>query len=129
MNNVFYKNLSTGIVGSLIGGLLLKFFLDIGLISTIIITESLIIIVFLLISNKKIRSMYFLKYYGPHQGYQLLRTGGNKVYLIKGNIKRWIKDPDTLFELGYDFDMINLVSREELDRYHEEKPISIFWDR
>ncbi len=82
----------------------------------------------ILISNKKLRALILARKFGPKSRGKLL-ISGNKVYLILNNTRRWIKNQDTLYELGYDFDQVQRTDRKELDKYREEKPISIyFWE-
>lgn len=94
----------------------------------IIIVETLTILWLYFSSYKKFRSMYLFRKFGPHHGYKLLQAhNSNKVYLIVSGCKRWIKEPATLNELGYDVDMIEYVDREVLNQYPEKSALSIHW--
>lgn len=116
------------IVLSIIISYIAGYIFKLELIIQIVISESLILAVFFMFSYKKFRSMYLIKKYGPQNGYKLLRAeNSNKVYLISNNNKRWIKEPTTLYELGYDIDMVETVQREKLNSYIEKNALSIYW--
>ena len=85
------------------------------------------IVLFIIIKSKKTKIFFLLRKYKPGPGKKLLRAyNGKKVYLIiNDKTKKWIKNPETLFELGYDLDQAIEAEREELDKYCEEKPISL----
>jgi len=87
----------------------------------------IILVIFLLFSNRKLKVVYLRKKYGPGPGKELVRSYGDKVYLlINDKTKRWIKNKETLFELGYDWDQIKWdMGPGELSKYKEDSPISI----
>ena len=92
------------------------------------IVAIIIVIIFLIISSRKIRTAFFRRKYGPGTGKELVRASGNKVYLILNDkIRKWIKNQKTLHELGYDWDQVGKIEREKLDQYKEGKPISIYF--
>ena len=86
----------------------------------------IILLIILIFSNKKIKIFRLKRKYGPGPRNKLFRyIDGSKVYLIRdGKDKRWLKNPETLFELGYDWSDVDDAMPKELDEYIEKNPIS-----
>lgn len=121
-------DLAIPVIAAVLGAFIVK--LAQSDIKTILIMfETILILIGLIVSCKKFKAMYFFYQYGPHRGYRLVRVkGANKVYLIADGYKRWVKEPVTLYELGYDMNTIdNTISQEELDSYREKFALSIYW--
>jgi hypothetical protein len=57
----------------------------------------------------------------------------DRVYLIREGKKHWIKNPETLFKLGFNFHNVKNIGNEEMDTYEtsddmdlqEEKPLEV----
>jgi len=55
---------------------------------------------------------------------KLLRAqGGDRVYYISGDTKRWITTPEILKAMGFNFSQVVEVKPRELDHYYEGQPI------
>ncbi len=76
------------------------------------------------IEEKKIREKYPIK--NHKRTFRLIRPIGQKpVYLldIKTNVKRWISSPTKLYELGYNFEMVEEITQSELKKYKDGNKI------
>lgn len=49
----------------------------------------------------------------------------DKVYLIKGDTKHWIKNPETLAGLGFKFSDVKDIKNEEMASYKIGEPINL----
>lgn len=47
------------------------------------------------------------------------------VYLIKDGKKHWIKNPETLRKLGFDFHKVKNITNQEMTSYEAGKPIDL----
>jgi len=92
---------------------------------------SLLLMVVLILQSAKIRAWYYLNKYGDKSKINNLYffQDSNKVYLAtKDKYLRWIKNPETLRELGYDFPDVLIGHRSWFRDYKTGTAISIyFW--
>jgi hypothetical protein len=47
------------------------------------------------------------------------------VYLVKDGKKHWIKNPETLKKLGFDFQKIKNITNKEMNSFETSKPIDL----
>jgi hypothetical protein len=50
---------------------------------------------------------------------------GDKVYFVKGQTKRWVQNPFTLRQLGFDFADVRYLEFEELMGFTDDSPIDL----
>lgn len=50
---------------------------------------------------------------------------GDKVYLIKDGTAAWIKNPETLFALGFGFGDVRMIPHEEFSKFEREEPLDL----
>ena len=50
---------------------------------------------------------------------------GDKVYLINNGERRWIRNPETLHELGFDFSDVHWWTFSQLQKYPEREPVDL----
>ena len=90
-----------------------------------------VLITIFILQMSKIRALYYLNKYGDKskiRGLYFLGPSG-KVYLVtKDGYLRWIKNQDTLFEIGYDFNDVLKGNRSWFKNYKAGTSISVyFW--
>jgi len=52
-------------------------------------------------------------------------SSADMVYLVKDGKKQWIKNPETLQKLGFDFQKIKNITNQEMTSYETGKPIDL----
>lgn len=50
---------------------------------------------------------------------------GDKVYVVENNTARWVKNPETLYELGFDFGSVENIEQEEFFSFDRDEPIDL----
>jgi len=53
------------------------------------------------------------------------QSTADKVYLIKDGKKHWIKNPETLTKLGFNFHTVKNITNEEMAKYETAEPINL----
>lgn len=50
---------------------------------------------------------------------------GDKVYLIEDGTAAWVKNPETLEELGFNFGQVKIIPHKEFQEFEREEPIDL----
>lgn len=53
------------------------------------------------------------------------QSSQDRVYLIREGRKHWIKNPETLFKLGFTFHNVKNITNEEMDKYETDEDIDL----
>jgi hypothetical protein len=80
----------------------------------------LLTVVLLMNINRGWKNLYLQKKYGPKHGCnrKVVGFGGSKVYLMENDKTiRWIENPETFLGLGYDWDEIEKLSKDQKHNY------------
>lgn len=67
----------------------------------------------------------------PIKGEMAVRSPStqDKVYLIRDGKKHWIKNPETLNKLGFNFHNVKNITNEEMDKYETDESLDLRDDK